>query len=80
MSPEVISIVLSIVGILITIALTINAFFIRDLVEKLTQVRIIVATIASELTGTTKRVDSAENNQRDIFYRIYKLEGKDKSK
>lgn len=74
MTPEI----LGIIGVLISIGLAINAFFLKELVEKLTQVRIGVATIASELNGTIKRVDTSENNQKDIFYRLHKLETKDK--
>lgn len=69
---------LSVIGVLITIGLAINAFFIKELVEKLTQVRIDVATIASELNGVKRRVDTSENNQKDIFYRVHKLETKER--
>lgn len=70
--------ILAIIGVCISIGLAINAFFIRDLVEKLTQVRIGVGIMTSKTEATEKRIDTAENNQRDIFNRLHKLETKDR--
>lgn len=69
---------LAILGALITILLAINAYFIKGLVETITEVRIDVRGISERLNGADKRVDTAENNLRDAFRRIYSLETKDR--
>ena len=72
MTPEI----LGIVGFLIVIALGINAFFIRDLVEKINDVRLGVAVINSENKNLEKRINIIENSQVQIFKKLHRIESK----
>lgn len=74
MSPEI----LGVLGVIISILLAINAYFIKELVESITKVRIDLNGLFERQNAGERRIDTAENNQKDIFKRIYNLEIKDR--
>lgn len=74
MGPQI----LAVLGVILSILLAINAYFIKGLVEAITEVRIDIKGLFERHIAIERRIDTAENNQKDIFRRIYNLEIKDR--
>lgn len=62
--------VLSIVGGFGTLALTINAFFLRGIFQDLNQVKIKLAEIGESGRNKEFRLAQIEQNQKEIFDRL----------
>ena len=74
--------IVAIVGALITLAMAINAFFLRGIFQDLNDVRIQLATISTRGEGKELRIANLELTQKDLYSKIginheklHKLEG-----
>lgn len=67
-------IVLSIVGGFLTVALAINAWILKEIHGDLSAVKVKLAEIFTTQTEKTKDINELEENQKEIFKRINKLE------
>lgn len=67
-------IVLSIIGTFIAVALVINGFFLRSIFLDLNAVRVELAGISARNESKELRLNKIEDNEKDIFSRINKLE------
>ena len=74
MSMEIIAVIVSIFGFFITLALGVNAFFLRGIFLDLNAVKISMATMFERGNAKEKRIEKIEINEREIFERINKLE------
>lgn len=74
MSSETTMMLLSIIGIFITIGLSINAFFLRGIFVDLNDLRVRFAEIATNGKNTARRIDNLEETEKEIFNRLNKLE------
>lgn len=70
--------ILSIVGAFIAIGLGLNAYFIKGLLDVITEMKINTALNAQKIVFTEVRVLNLESAQGDIFKRLWQLEHKDK--
>ncbi len=70
MNPET----LAIVGSFVSIGLGLNAYFIKQLVDSIQDVKVNIATIFSETKHLERRINTAEDNQREIFSRLNIIE------
>ena len=69
MDGRSVSITLTIVGAFLTIVLTINAFFIKEMLESLNQVQVQTAVLLD-------RSDVTKQDISDLKKRVLRLEGK----
>ena len=74
--------VVAIVGALITLAMAVNAFFLRGIFQDLNDVRVQLAKISTRGEGKELRITSLEITQKEIFSiigankeKLHKLEG-----
>lgn len=67
-------IILSIVGGFGTVALTINAFFLRGIFVDMNAVKIKLAEMSARSEGKQKSIDVLEANQKEIFERLNIIE------
>lgn len=67
-------ILFSIVGIFGTLALSINAFFLRGIYQDLNAVKIAMAQISTRGEAKEKRLDTNDENIKEIYARINSLE------
>ena len=72
MTPEL----LAIIGGFVALGLSVNAYFIKQLVDSLNQVKIQTAILLERDSGKEKRLGAIEHNQREIFIRLNDLERK----
>jgi hypothetical protein len=70
--------ILTIVGSFVSIGLGLNAYFIKQLVDSIQEVKIDLATIFNESKHLERRINTSENNIVHIFDRLHKIETKDK--
>lgn len=70
MTPEI----LGIVGAFVALALSVNAYFIKQLVDSINQVKIQTAILIKESTYTDRRLNDIEVNQKEIFKRLNDVE------
>ncbi len=70
--------ILSIVGAFIGIGLALNAYFIKGLLDVMTEIKISTALNTQKNTITEVRVANLENGQGDLFKRIWQLEHKER--
>ena len=63
-------IILSIVGAFGTLALTINAFFLRGIFLDLNAVKIKLVEISTRGEAKEKRIEELERNQKEVFDRL----------
>lgn len=68
------TIILSIVGTFGTIALAINAFFLRGIYLDLGDVKIKLVEISTRSEAKEERLNKIENNEKEIFDRLNILE------
>ena len=74
MSSQTLMLLLSIIGIFITIGLSINAFFLRGIFVDLNDLRVRFAEIATNGKNTARRIENLEDTEKEIFHRLNKLE------
>ena len=67
-------IVISVVGAFGTIALTINAYFLRGIFHDLNAVKIKLAEMGARSESKELRIENLERNEREIFDRLNILE------
>jgi hypothetical protein len=65
---------LSIIGTLNFLALTINAFFLKGIFKDIGTVKENLARIFERSDAKEKRLDKIEGDQKELFYRVGKLE------
>ena len=66
--------IISIVGFFGTLALTINAFFLRGIFQDLNAVKIKLAEMTAFSASKEKRITDLEINEKEIFERLNILE------
>lgn len=66
--------IISIVGFFGTLALTINAFFLRGIFQDLNDVKIKLAEMTAFSASKEKRITDLEINEKEIFERLNILE------
>lgn len=66
--------ILSIVGTFGTIALTINAFFLRAIFDDLNAVKLSIAKMYERGNAKERRIMELESNQKEIYTRLNALE------
>ena len=71
---QIIAVILTVVGVLITLALGVNAFFLKGIFADLNAVKIQLAEIAARGEAKEDRIKKLEGNEKDIFERLNKLE------
>lgn len=74
MKTETLMLILSIIGIFITVGLSVNAFFLRGIFVDLNDLRVRFAEIATNGKNTARRIDNLEETEKEIFHRLNKLE------
>lgn len=70
--------ILSIVGAFIAIGLALNAFFIKGLLDVMTEIKINTALNTQKNFTTEVRVGNLEAAHGDLFKRLWHLEHKEK--
>jgi hypothetical protein len=70
MTPEL----LGIIGAFLALGLSVNAYFIKQLVDSINQVKIQTAVLINSGTYAEKRINKLEENEREIFMRLHKIE------
>lgn len=76
MTPEILAIVGALIGLIITIGLGINAFFVKGLFDSINQVKLQTTVLLERDTSKEARIVHVEENQKEIFYRLGNLERK----
>lgn len=66
--------ILAIVGSFGTVALAINAFFLKGIYNDLNSVKINIAKIFENSKSKERRISELEANEREIFKRLNELE------
>jgi len=74
MSSQTLMVLLSVIGVFITIGLSINAFFLRGIFVDLNDLRVRFAEIATNGKNTARRIENLEDTEKEIFHRLNKLE------
>ncbi len=67
-------VIISIVGSLCTLGLSVNAFFLRGIFLDLNAVKVKLAEISVRSESKERRIEELEKNVREIFHRLNKLE------
>lgn len=70
--------ILSIVGAFVGVGLAVNAYFIKGLLDIMTDIKVNTALNAQKNVSTEVRVMNLEAAQGDIFKRLWQLEHKDR--
>ena len=65
---------LSIIGAFLVLALGINGFFLRGIFRDLNNLRVDLAKMYERAKAKEKRIQELEDNEKDLFERINKLE------
>ena len=68
--------ILAVVGTFISIGLAINAFFIKQLVDSINQVKIQTALLIQRSEYTENRIEKFDTHLVDIFKRLNTIERK----
>ena len=66
--------ILSIIGSLTVIVLSVNAFFLRAIYQDLGNVKISLAKIYVKGESKEERIKNLEENQKEIFHRLSRVE------
>ena len=71
---QIIAVILTVVGVLITLALGVNAFFLKGIFSDLNEVKVQLAEISTRGEAKESRIKKLEENETTIFERLNKLE------
>jgi hypothetical protein len=69
-----IEIVLSIIGSFLVVALGVNGYFLRGIFQDLNDVKISIARMMAQEEAKDRRIESLEENQKEIFTRLLNIE------
>jgi len=72
--------ILSIVGTFIGLGLALNAYFLKGLLDAITEIKINSAVNTEKTLMTEVRVKNIEDGQGDIFKRLWQLEHKERQR
>ena len=68
------SIVLTIVGAFGTIAVAINAFFLKGIYSDMNDIKVELSAMVTHSNDKDKRIDDLEENQKELFGRMNAIE------
>jgi len=74
MDSQTLGLILTVIGVFVTVGLSINAFFLRGIFVDLNDLRVRFAEIATNGKNTARRIDNIENNMKEVFSRLNNAE------